>query len=273
MEYSNKKSKLFWIIPTVLLIIILILLSFYINFGKIEEPSYIPTGNVDVFDIDISCICDNNSNKDKVKNTGSSITGNCVTTDKNGNKIVIPKYNKKKKKSSTPDEKNIPDEESNPDEKPIPDEDDDYDGEVYVDDIDGNYVYHQNLRIFNNSAFKYKNKIAPGTSNVYNFTVHNSSKMNVKYNIEMEEETSYNLKLKYRLKRNDSYIIGNNTSWVNAEQLITEFNRLNSKTSDKYSLDWKWEYEEGKDVQDTNIGENMDDAYKLSISIYFEQVE
>ena len=76
-----------------------------------------------------------------------------------------------------------------------------------------------------------------------------------------------------RLKRNNSYIIGSSTSWVTADQLETEFNRLNSKTSDKYSLDWKWEYEEGKDAQDTNIGENMDDVYKLSISIYFEQVE
>ena len=269
MEYNNK-SKLFWIIPTVLLIIILILLSFYINFGKIEEPNYVPTGNVDVFDIDINCDCDNNSNNDKVKNTGSSITKNCVTTDKYGNKVVIPRKHKKKKDSNN---NKKTDNNTNPDKKPIPDEDDDYDGEVYVDDIDGNYVYHQNLRIFNNSAFQYKNKIAPGTSNVYNFTVHNSSKMNVKYNIEMEEETSYNLKLKYRLKRNNSYIIGNNTSWVNAEQLITEFNRLNSKTSDKYSLDWKWEYEDGKDAQDTNIGENMDDVYKLSISIYFEQIE
>ena len=68
------------------------------------------------------------------------------------------------------------------------------------------------------------------------------------------------------------YIIGNKNSWVTAEQLITEFSRLNSKTSDKYSLDWKWEYEDGKDAQDTYIGENMDDIYKLNISIYFEQV-
>ena len=83
---------------------------------------------------------------------------------------------------------------------------------------------------------------------------------------------SYNLKLKYRLKRNNSYIIGNKNSWVTAEQLITEFSRLNSKTSDKYSLDWKWEYEDGKDAQDTYIGENMDDIYKLNISIYFEQI-
>ena len=268
MENNNKKNKLFWIILIALIVIILILLSFYIKIGKVQEPDYIPTGNVDVFDIDINCDCNNNnSNTAKAKSTESGTTGTCYTTDRYGNKKVIPKYHKKKKGSTTPDEKIIPDEETDPDEK------EDEDGEVYVDDVDGNYLYHKDLRIFNNSAFKYKNKIAPGTSNVYNFTVHNSSKINVKYNIKMEEETSYNLRLKYRLKRNNSYIIGSSTSWVTADQLETEFNRLNSKTSDKYSLDWKWEYEEGKDAQDTNIGENMDDVYKLSISIYFEQVE
>ncbi len=264
MEYNNQKSKLFWIIPTVLLIIILILLSFYINFGKAEEPNYIPTGNVDVFDIDISCNCDKNDSvkaKTNIKNTSSNITKNCVTTDRYGNKISIPKYSSSTKENNNSNENNTPDKK------------DDSDGKVYVDDIDGNYIYHKNLRIFNNSAFKYKNKIAPGTSNVYNFTVHNSSKMNLKYYIKMEEKTSYKINLKYRLKRNNSYIIGNKNSWVNANQLITEFNKINSKNSDKYSLDWKWEYDDGKDKQDTNVGENMDDAYKLSISIYFEQVE
>ena len=262
MEYNDRKNKLFWIILVVLLIIILILLSFYIKFGKIEEPNYIPTGNVDVFDIDISCYCDDDS-KTNTKNTDNK-TRKCVTTNKYGHKTEIKRHSSGKKETDNSDEKNKHEEDIKPDEE---------DGEVYVDDMSGDYEYHQYLRIFNNSAFQYKNKIAPGTSNIYNFTVHNSSKMNVKYYIKMEEETSYNLKLKYRLKRNDNYIIGNKTSWVTADQLITEYNRLNSKTSDKYSLDWKWEYEDGKDAQDTYIGENMDDIYKLNISLYFEQID
>ena len=261
MEHSNQKNKLFWIILIMLFIIILILLSFCITFGKVEEPNYIPTGNVDVFDIDISCYCDDS--KTNTKDTDNK-TKKCVTTDKYGYETEI------KRRSSGKKESNNSEENEQPDDDIIPDEED---GEVYVDDMSGNYEYHQYLRIFNNSAFQYKNKIAPGTSNIYNFTVHNSSKMNVKYYIKMEEETSYNLKLKYRLKRNDNYIIGNKTSWVTADQLITEYNRLNSKTSDKYSLDWKWEYEDGKDAQDTYIGENMDDIYKLNISLYFEQID
>ena len=60
---------------------------------------------------------------------------------------------------------------------------------------------------------------------------------------------------------------------VQANELKTSFSGLDIKDSDKYSLDWKWEYESGDDNKDTYIGENMDDVYKLNIRFYIEQVD
>ena len=140
-------------------------------------------------------------------------------------------------------------------------------GEVFVDDKNGNYLYQQKLEIFNNSYFN-TNKIAPGISSTYYFVVHNSSEVNVKYNIEMIETSEYNINLKYRLKKNNAYVIGNENTWVTANDLITSFSNLNVSTSDSYALDWKW-FDANND---TEIGENMVSEYKLKIRVYFEQV-
>ena len=88
----------------------------------------------------------------------------------------------------------------------------------------------------------------------------------------MYEATEYKVNLKYRLKRNNSYVIGNDNRWVTARELKTEFSRINAGTSDNYSLDWKWVYEDGKDKDDTIAGENMTSKYKLNIRFYFEAI-
>ena len=234
MEEEKKRNIRFFIIVILLIVIILILL-FFRKFGKIEN-SLIPTGNVDVFDIDIKCNCSESENPE-----------DCVTTDEDGNIITIPTFNEVTNKKVI--------------------------GKVFVDDKNGNYVYQQNLRIFTNSAYEYTDKIAPGVSNTYNFVVHNSTNMKLRYYVEMYEESDYNINLKYRLRRNNSYVIGNDNTWVTPNKLKTEFSKINASASDSYSLDWQWMYEDGKDNEDTFAGENMTSNYKLNIRFYFEQIE
>ena len=89
----------------------------------------------------------------------------------------------------------------------------------------------------------------------------------------MYEETEYSVNLKYRLKKEENYVIGSDSSWVTASELKTAFSNISSNSSDKYSLDWKWEYEDGKDGEDTIAGTNMTSDYKLNIRFYFEQVD
>ena len=245
---DNNGKYYYWGVIMVLIIIIIILLL--LNRCGRGESELSPTGNSDVFNIDIdaSCTCDDNTKCDsKNNNSGNSSKpskGNKTSSNTNN---TVPTWN---------DE----------------DESENELGTVYVDDKNGNYLYHQKLNIFDNPYFKYETKIAPGVSNSYAFEVHNTSDMNVKYYLEMNKECNYDLVLKYRLKRNGSYVLGDDSTWVKVEDLKTEFSNLNSGDTDKYILDWKWEYEDGRDSIDTYIGENMDDAYKLYTKFHFEQI-
>ena len=262
---SERKKDKFFCLIIVLLVIIILLLLFFTRFGKIENKYLVPTGNVDIFNIDIDCVCDED---DKCDNS----------TDMNENKDVKinKKTNKKVNKDVSKKNNEVINEQKSKSNNVYPTWDEERDkevlNEVYVDDASGNYIYQKSLNIFNNAFYKYTNKIAPGVSNTYYFIVHNSSDMNVKYYVEMYANTSYDIDLKYRLKRNGSYVIGDLNNWVTADELKTSFSALDIKDSDKYSLDWKWEYESGNDNKDTYIGENMNDLYKLNIRFYIEQV-
>jgi len=216
MDTEEKNSIKFWVIIILLIIIILILL-FFRRFGFIDNNNNgtpttadidtryeIPTGNVDVFDIDLNCNCDNLLS-----------------------------------------------------------------GRIYIDDAKGDYVDHKYLRIFSNAAFQFKERIAPGVGNVYHFVVHNSTNINLKYNMEMVEESEYKINMKYRLKRNNRYIIGDEDTWVTASELKTKFLSLAIGNSDSYSLEWYW-FDD--DIYDTIAGEEMESLYKLKTKFYFEQV-
>ena len=69
---EKNKNHYFWIIIILLIIIILILL-FFNRFGKIENKYIVPTGNVDVFNIDINCNC---IKDDKCNNKENNVTIN-----------------------------------------------------------------------------------------------------------------------------------------------------------------------------------------------------
>lgn len=215
-KQTQNNDKYFGVIIISLVIIILILL-YFLKFGKINNEK-IPTGNVDVFDIDINCGCDE--------------------------KPIIPPFNESTDKEIF--------------------------GKVFIGDKEGNYIYQQNLNIFNNSAFEYTNKIAPGVGNTYQFVIHNSMNKKVKYYLKLYEETKYDINMKYRLRKNNKYVIGNENKWVSAEEFQTSYYKINALSSDKYSLDWKWF---DNDKQDTFVGKNMKEEYKLNVRFYFELVE
>ena len=212
---TNKNDKYFWIINIILIILILMLLQ-YLKFGEINNGK-IPTGNIDIFDINVNCGCDEND---------------------------IPKFEESTDKDKL--------------------------GAIYISDKKGDYIYQQRLNIFNNQAFEYTNKIAPGVGNTYEFIVHNNMEKDINYNLKMYEKTQYDINMKYRLKRNNKYIIGNDKEWVDAEKLQTTYYDIKGKGLDKYSLEWKWF---DNDEQDTFIGKNMTEEYKLNVRFYFKLIE
>ena len=232
--YDNKKDNAIIRLIIVIIIIIILLHISVTYIGKIEyNDNLTPTGNVDIFDITCNCNSDTNENITKNSSNKSDSTA-CVS------------YNDKKNTSS------------------------------YSNDETGLVVYDKytiynksNLRIFENPAYQYKSIIAPGSSNTYNFIVRNNNNFNLKINIDMKEENKHNLILKYRLKENGNYVLGNSNTWVRASDLSLHDVKLNSKKYNTYSLDWKWEFSvsDEQDEIDTKIGFNAMEKYKLSIII------
>ena len=213
-----------------------------------QELIKVPTGNVDIFDIKIGCRCggdDENCDKDE--------DGDGVSDENTPGENGYKNYSKGTINGHTSENKD--------------------DGIVYVDDNNGLYVFQKNLKIFENPAFAYTNKVAPGVSNSYDFKVHNETNNAIRYNIDFLEESEYTVNMQYRLRRGNNYVIGSENNWVSGKDLkMTTLKQLASDGVDGYTLDWKWPYEDGKDAQDTEAGEKMASEYVLSIKVNFKEV-
>ena len=249
MEEQQERKSNRGLIAAVILLLITVGVLLWLLLRPAPEPEKIPTGNVDVFDIRIGYICKNPSNPD-------------CEEDEDG---FIPHIAPHRKGATKNSEKKINgnDEEETKVER---------EGIVYVDDKEGRYVYLKKLKIFENAAFEYTNKIAPGVSNSYNFKVHNETDNAIMYNIEFEESSEYDINMLYRLKRGKEYVVGSDTKWVRADELASALKELAVDGVDSYTLDWQWPYESGRDTLDTEIGENMTSEYRLSIKVNFEEV-
>ena len=120
-----------------------------------------------------------------------------------------------------------------------------------------------NLNIFTNPMYEMKEKIAPEATNIYQFIVRNNTIYNVDYSIDFVEDNAMNINMKYRLIKNEQYVVGSEEEWVTYEDLNLEAVHLDSKTSDTYYLEWKWFSSEN----DTLIGKDGNVNYSLTIDI------
>jgi len=123
------------------------------------------------------------------------------------------------------------------------------------------------LNIFANPMYEMKEKIAPESTNFYQFVVRNNTIYNVNYNIDFSEKNDMNINMKYRLIKNEQYIAGNEEKWVDYNELDLKQIYIKSKSSDTYYLEWKWFSSDN----DTLIGESGNVSYSLKIDIKAEQ--
>ena len=140
------------------------------------------------------------------------------------------------------------------------------DGNVEVFDDDHNSVTWNganDLKIFTNSMYEFENKIAPECYNTYQFVVKNSTNYQIKYNIEFIETNPYHINMKYKLKKNDTYLIDH---YVSASELNTSDALLNVSDNDTFYLEWKWVSSDN----DTQIGNNPNAYYGLKIEVKAE---
>ena len=142
------------------------------------------------------------------------------------------------------------------------------DGEVEVFDNEKDAISwngSDNLRIFSKSIYNFDDVIAPECENTYQFVVRNNTKYTINYNIDFIETNNYNINMRYKLKKNDSYIV--NDFSKPSSLSISKF-VLKPGESDVYYLDWKWV----SSSNDTKIGSNPEAKYELKIEVKAESV-
>ena len=185
MEKLKNNKVLNLVIEIILIIIIIILLIHSCNIQKKnneDKNKKTPTGNVDIIEIK----CDNT-------NTCSEISTKEETTKKSNNSTII-----------TPTDK----EEKPKEEEPLT-------GLVVVDNQTVKWDGKKDLKIFTNSAYELTDVISPESSNTYKFVVKNKTEYKLKYKITFIETNIENINMKYKLKKNDTYLVNEYTSYDN----------------------------------------------------------
>ena len=228
---DNKKKKYTdTIVKIVLIIIIIILLIHSCISNKNRNKEKIPTGNVDI--IEINC--------DK---------GNTCEDKKGENKSDDKKDTSKNNTSPVSGEE---EEDVTPVEGMIT---------VYDDDVTWHGVTE--ARIFVNSMYQIEDVVAPESSNTYQFVVKNSTDYKIKYKINFIENNPYSINMKFKLKKNDTYLIDH---YVSASELNVSESLLNPDSNDTYYLEWKWVSSDN----DTQVGKTPNAGYGLKIEVKAE---
>ena len=254
MEKSNKKIDIVDILVKIVLIAVIIILllhncSMLKKINNNKKTDGVPTGNVDIFEFK----CEEKKCHD-------------VLPDK---KDIPEPDNNSKNAYKTPSNNTKPaSDEKTPSADPKPDESTepagDEDDFIVADTV--NWKNQNELRIFSNPLFEMEEKIAPESSNVYQFIVRNKTSLKINYKMTFIETNKKNINMMYRLKRGSDYIIGDNNKWVTAEELNSSNIELNSNSDHVYYLEWKW----FSSNNDTNVGTDVTSKYKLNISIEAE---
>ena len=266
-EKKQEKNKkiIDRIIEIILIIIIILLLLHNCEMIRKNKNMKTPSGNVNI--IEIKCDdnkCDTNDGSggisvDTNTNRYNRNSGNQnAMNDNNSDDTIVPSDNSNNNNPNKGANTN-PDEEEPSEDIPIVD-----DNEFSVLDRNIKWSDSSELKIFSNSFYNFEDKIAPESSNTYQFVVKNSTEYNLKYNMTFTEENTHNINLKYKLKKNNNYIV---SEYVSFDQLNLTDQLINSKKNDTFYLEWKWI----SSSNDTEIGK-IQANYKLYIHVEAESV-
>lgn len=263
MEQKKDKWKL--ILMLLILIALLILIMISLNyFGKIESKARIPTGNIDIFDIIFE---DEEGNSTNANNEKSEASEQKSEEEKETKEFKIGKSRRRTTTNYQNPEKSNNSENSNNTENTTKPEDNNTDDEQFnvdVYDKDQYFGDHTPLNIFTNASYDIADdKIAPTSENSYQFVIRNRNEFGITYNLDITEENQFNVNMKFRLKLNGKYVVGDDNTYVSASELNQYNIKLADQTHDVYTLDWKWF--EGEN--DTEVGENIEAYYKLALKI------
>ena len=115
--------------------------------------------------------------------------------------------------------------------------------------------------------------IAPGTDGSYTFDLKNTSKKSADYKVWVETSITSNITgmpLQTRMSGAKGWLLGSKHNWEDANKLdgITTTETLDAGKTAQYKIYWQWPFEQGKDEEDTNVGNisvNQQFTYKVVI--------
>ena len=135
---------------------------------------------------------------------------------------------------------------------------------VVVYDDEKLFSNNAKLNIFTNTSYYVvEDKIAPTSENTYQFVIRNNNEFNIQYDFEAVETNEKNINMKYRLKRNGKYVLGNDNEYISVNELKQYNINLASKSYDVYTLEWKW----FESSNDTEIGMDVTSKYSLFLKL------
>ena len=109
---------------------------------------------------------------------------------------------------------------------------------------------HGKIAVFDRS-------IHPGANGTYEFILTNESETELRFDISFTEylntKASAHAFMQYRLSQNDIYV-AEDSEWRYASQMDFQGIRILPGTSQLMTLEWRWLFENGEDVNDTLIG-------------------
>lgn len=121
----------------------------------------------------------------------------------------------------------------------------------------------EDLDIFNNPYFNNQKIVVPNSKGTYEFEIKNEMNEKIEYNLYMNEINEHNVNMKYRLKFNNVYVVGDEETWVDVEEVRLENVHALKNSSSIYTLEWYWE----DDENDTEIGKLVYAEYKCKINL------
>lgn len=135
---------------------------------------------------------------------------------------------------------------------------------IDISSKDKNWYKNENINLFQNLNKNGEKIIWPGKSGEYSFIIANNSSQDVCYKFNMQDKNDKNINIKYRLKMNNMYIVGDEENWASIDKMKLDniYGLKDSKTI--YTLEWKWEDSDN----DTQIAKEGLATYTVYIDIY-----
>ncbi len=167
---------------------------------------------------------------------------------------------------TTPVDKPVEKPTEKPVEKPDENKEEEVEGKLIVKDSNATWSETTDAKIFESSTAKVEGTIAPESTGTYNFIVKNETNSQIKYNIIFTETNEHGINMKYKLKKNGTYV---KEEYVSANELNLSDVLINSNTNDSYDLEWKWVSSDN----DTEIGKTPNVLFDLKINVEAESAQ